>query len=171
MGGLNHLQLEMLKGLVKTKTGSDFNVTHIPYNGLAPALVGLRGGNGDVCTLPYASLVKNLHGKELKVIAVQRPKRLPSMPDVPTTGEQGFAEMDANDAYVNIAAPKGTPQPVLDKLESAILGAMRDPVVRKKIEELDIEVLDMNSRETRKWLEEDVKRLGGIVQKAGLVLN
>jgi tripartite-type tricarboxylate transporter receptor subunit TctC len=171
VGGLNHLQLEMLKGLVKTKTGSDFNVTHIPYNGLAPALVGLRGGNGDVCNLPYASLVKNLHGKELRVIAVQRPKRLPSMPDVPTTGEQGYPEMDANDAFVNIAAPKGTPQPVLDKLESAILGAMRDPVVRKKIEELDIEVLDMNSRDTRKWLEADVKRLGDIVQKAGLVLK
>ncbi|MBL0420577.1 tripartite tricarboxylate transporter substrate binding protein [Ramlibacter sp. AW1] len=171
VGGLNHLQLEMLKGLVKTKTGSELNVTHVPYNGLAPVLVGLRGGQVGICTAPFASLVKNLHGKELRVIAVQRPKRLPSLPDVPTTGEQGYPEMDANDAFVNIAAPKGTPQPILAKLESAVLGAMRDPVVRKKIEELDIEVLDMGSAETRKWLEDDVKRLSAVIQKAGLTLK
>ncbi|WP_167784737.1 Bug family tripartite tricarboxylate transporter substrate binding protein [Ramlibacter rhizophilus] len=168
VGGLNHLQLEMLKGFVKAKTGSDFNVTHVPYNGLAPALVGLRGNNVEVCTLPYASLVKNLHGKELRILAVQRPKRLPSIPDVGTTGEQGYPQMDANDAFVNIAAPKGTPQPVLAKLEAAVLKAMRDPAVRKKIEDLDIEVLDMNSRDTRAWLEQDVKRLSEVIHNAGL---
>jgi tripartite-type tricarboxylate transporter receptor subunit TctC len=76
--------------------------------------------------------------------------------------------MDANDAFVNIAAPKGTPQPVLARLEAAVLQAMRDPVVRKKIEDLDIEVLDMDSRATKKWLEDDVKRLSAVITHAGL---
>ncbi|RYZ10520.1 MAG: tripartite tricarboxylate transporter substrate binding protein, partial [Comamonadaceae bacterium] len=168
VGGLNHLQLEMFRGLVKAKTGRDFDAAHVPFNGVAPVLVGLRGKNVEICTAPYASIVKNLHGKELRILAVQRPRRLPSLPDVATTGEQGFPEMDGNDAFVNIAAPKGTPPAVLAKLEAAVLQAVRDPVVRKKIEELDIEVLDMNARETKKWLEDDVKKLSGVIQKAGL---
>ena len=168
VGGLNHLQLEMFRGLVKAKSGREFEATHVPYGGLAPVLVGLRGKTVEACTAPYASLVKNQHGKDLRILAVQRPKRLPSLPDVPTTGEQGYPEMDANDAFVNIAAPKGTPPAILAKLEDAVLKTMRDPVVRKKIEDLDIEVLDMNSRDTRKWLEDDVKRLSAVIQRAGL---
>jgi tripartite-type tricarboxylate transporter receptor subunit TctC len=118
--------------------------------------------------VPYASLVKNLHGKELRILAAQRPKRLPSLPDVATTGEQGYPEMDTNDAYVNIAAPKNTPAPVLAKLEAAVKDAMHDPVVRKKIEDLDIEVVYMDSKETKKWLEADSKKLGAVIREAGL---
>lgn len=168
VGGLNHLQLEMFKKLVKTKSGREFNATHIPYGGLAPALVALRAKDVQACTVPYASLVKNLHGKELRILAVQRPKRLPSLPDVPTTGEQGYPEMDTNDAYVNIAAPKNTPAPVLAKLEAAVKDAMHDPVVRKKIEDLDIEAIYMDSKETKKWLEADSKKLGAVIREAGL---
>jgi tripartite-type tricarboxylate transporter receptor subunit TctC len=168
VGGLNHLQLEMFRGLVKAKSGKELEATHVPYAGFAPILVGLKGQQVDVCTAPYSSLVKNNHGKDLRVLAVQRDKRLPSLPDVATTGEQGYPEMDGNDAFVNIAAPKGTPQPVLAKLEGAVLQAMRDPVVRKKIEDLDIEVLDMDSRATKKWLEDDVKRLSAVIKQAGL---
>ena len=57
---------------------------------------------------------------------------------------------------------------VLAKLEGAVLQAMRDPVVRKKIEDLDIEVLDMDSCATKKWLEDDVKRLSAVIKQAGL---
>ena len=167
-GGLNHLQLEMFKRVVKAKSGKEFKVTHVPYNGLAPALVGIKGQDVQACTLPYTGLVRNLDGKDLRIVAVQRATRVPSLPNVPTTGEQGYPEMDANDAFVNVAAPKGTPQPVIAKLEAALRQAVQDPVVRKKLEEIDVQTVFMNSRETQKWLEDDVKRFGTVIRDAGL---
>ena len=167
-GGLNHLQLEMFRRAVKAKTGKDYNVTHVPYNGLAPALTGVRDGSVQACTLPYTALVKNLHGKELRVLAVQSKNRLPWLPDVPTTGQQGFPELDGNDSFVNIAAPKGTPQPVVAKLEGALQKTMQDPTVRKKLEELEVQTVFMNSRETQRWLEDEVRKFSTIIREAGL---
>jgi tripartite-type tricarboxylate transporter receptor subunit TctC len=168
-GGLNHLQLEMFRRAVKAKTGKEYGVTHVPYNGLAPALVGVRDGSVQACTLPYTALVKNLNGKELRVLAVQSKNRLPWLPDVPTTGQQGYPELDGNDAFINIAAPRGTPEPVVAKLEAALQKTMKDPTVRKKLEELEVQSLFMGSRETQKWLEEDVRKFSTIIREAGLV--
>ena len=167
-GGLNHLQLEMFRNVVKSKTGKIYNVTHVPYNGLAPALTGIRDGSVQACMLPYTALVKNLNGKELRVLAVQSKARLPWLPDVPTTGQQGYPEMDGNDSFINIAAPKGTPEQVIAKLESALQKTMQDANVRKKLEELEVQTLFMGSRETNKWLEDEVRKFSTIIRDAGL---
>ena len=120
------------------------------------------------CTLPYTALVKNLHGKELRVLAVQSQSRLPWLPDVPTTGEQGYAELDGNEAFVNIAAPKGTPHAVIVKLESAIQKTMQDPTILSKLQDLEVRPVFMNSRETQKWLEDDVRKFSAIITQTGL---
>lgn len=167
-GGLNHLQLEQFKQVVKAKTGREFAVTHVPYNGLAPALTGIRSGSVQACNLPYAALVKNLDGKDLRVLAVQSRKRLPWMPAVPTTGQAGYPEMDGNDEYVNIDAPKGTPPAVVARLEGALQQAMQDPTVRRKLDDLEVEPVFMNSHDTQKWLEEDVRKFDTLIRAAGL---
>jgi tripartite-type tricarboxylate transporter receptor subunit TctC len=167
-GGLNHLQLEMFRKAVKARTGKDYNITHVPYNGLAPALTGVRDGSVQACMLPYTALVKNLNGKELRVLAVQSKGRLPWLPDVPTTGQQGYPELDGNDSFVNIAAPKGTPEPVIAKLEAALQKTMQDAAVRKKLEDLEVQTLFMGSRETQKWLEDEVRKFSTIIRDAGL---
>jgi tripartite-type tricarboxylate transporter receptor subunit TctC len=170
-GGLNHLQLEMFKRAVKAKTGKDFSVTHVPYNGLAPALTGVRDGSVQACTLPYTALVKNLNGKDLRVLAVQSGTRLPWLPDVPTTGQQGYPELDGNDAFINITAPKGTPAAVIAKLEAAVQKTMQDPAVRKKLDELEVRPLFMNSKDTQKWLDDDVRKFSGIIRESGLAVK
>lgn len=167
-GGLNHLQLEMFRSVVKGKTGKPYNVTHVPYNGLAPALTGIRDGSVNACMLPYTALVKNLNGKDLRVLAVQSKARLPWLPDVPTTGQEGYPEMDGNDSFVNIAAPKGTPEAVITRLESALQTTMHDATVRKKLEDLEVQWLFMNSRDTQKWLEDEVRKFSTIIRDAGL---
>lgn len=167
-GGLNHLQLEMFRSVVKAKTGKAYNVTHVPYNGLAPALTGIRDGSVQACMLPYTALVKNLNGKDLRVLAVQSKARLPWLPDVPTTGQQGYPEMDGNDSFVNIAAPKGTPEAVIARLEGALQKTMQDAGVRKKLEELEVQTLFMGSRDTQKWLEDEVRKFTTIIRDAGL---
>lgn len=167
VNGLNHLQLEMLKRQVKDK-GAPFEVTHVPYNGVAPALTALRAGDVQACTLPYSGQIKQFDGKDIRVIAMQAPKRISSMPNTPTTGEQGYPALDGNEALVNFAAPKGTPPAVLHKLEDAVRTAMQDPAIIKRLEEIDVQPTFVGSRETRKWLEDDVRKFTMIIRDAGL---
>jgi len=108
-GGLNHLQLEMFRSVVKTKTGKNYNVTHVPYNGLAPALVGIRDSSVQACMLPYTVLVKNLNGKELRVLAVQSKARLPWLPDVPTTGQLATPRWMSTTLLSTSQPPRGPP--------------------------------------------------------------
>jgi tripartite-type tricarboxylate transporter receptor subunit TctC len=167
--GLNHLQLEMFKGLVKRKqAGTPFNVTHVPYNGVAPALTALKAGDVDACVLPYSALVKNMDGAGLRVIAVQRGKRLPALPNAGTTGEQGFAEMDGNDQLVTLSAPAGTPPQILRKIESALRSAMSDSSVFATLTDMDVQPTFVKSADAQKWLEDDVKKLSTIIQEVGL---
>ena len=171
VGGLNHLQLEMFKREAKA-SGKTLEATHVPYNGVAPALTALRAGTDvQVCALPYSGLIKNLHGKDIRVLAVQRPKRLTSLPEVPTTGESGFPGLDGNDALVNLSAPKATPAAVLQKLESAVRTAMEDPAVMRRLEEIDVQPDFVGARETQQWLEEDVRKFSTIIDEAGLVVE
>jgi tripartite-type tricarboxylate transporter receptor subunit TctC len=171
-GGLNHLQLEMFKSLVKRKNPSvPFNITHVPYNGVAPALTALRAGDVDACVLPYSGLIRNTDGNGIRVIAVQRGKRLATMPNVPTTGEQGYPEMDENDQMVTISAPAHTPQPVVQKLEAAIQSVMSDPTVIASMNELDVQPAFVKAADAQKWLEDDVKKLSPLIQATGLAVQ
>lgn len=171
VGGLNHLQLEMFKREARAG-GTPLDVTHVPYNGVAPALTALRAGTDvQVCALPYSGLIKNLDGKDIRVLAVQRPKRLPSLPEAPTTGESGFPGLDGNDALVNLSAPKSTPPAVLQKLEKAVRTAMEDPAIMRRLEEIDVQPVFVGAGETRKWLEEDVRKFTAIIREAGLAVE
>jgi tripartite-type tricarboxylate transporter receptor subunit TctC len=171
VGGLNHLQLEMFKREVKAG-GKTLEATHVPYNGVAPALTALRAGTDvQACTLPYSGLIKNLDGKDIRVLAVQRPERLTALPHVPSTGESGFPGLNGNDALVNLSAPKSTPPAVLQKLEAAVRTAMEDPAVMRRLEEIDVQPVFVGARETRKWLEEDVRKFTTIIREAGLVVE
>jgi tripartite-type tricarboxylate transporter receptor subunit TctC len=171
-GGLNHLQLEMFKGLVKRKHPSaTFNVTHVPYNGVAPALTALRAGDVDACVLPYSGLIKNTNGNGIRVIAVQRGKRLPALANVATTGEQGYAEMDGNDQMVTLSAPARTPPAIVQKLESAIQSVMSEPGVIASLNDLDVQPAFVKAADAQKWLDADVKKLSALIQSSGLAVQ
>ncbi len=164
-GGLNHLEFEMLKLEVKQK----LDIQHVPQLGVNPALTALLGNQVQVATLPYSSLVKKNNGKQLRIIAVQRPKRLPSIPDVPTTGEEGFPDLDSNNYYSNYLAPAGTPAAVTAKLEAAFKKAAGDKEVCARLEQLDIQPDYLNSRELQAWLEGQVSKFETVIKKAHIV--
>ncbi len=164
-GGLNHLEFEMLKLLVKQK----LDIPHVPQPGVAPALTALMGNQVQVATLPYSNLLKKNNGKLIRIIAVERPKRLPSIPDVSTTGEQGFAKLDTNNYYLNYLAPAGTPAAIIAKLEEAFLKTARDKEVIKSLEQLDIQPDVMNSKELRAWLEAQIRKFEGVIEQAHIV--
>ncbi len=172
LAGLNHLQFEMFKMLAKDKHGGpQLDLPHIPYNGVAPALTALRANQVQACTLPYSSLLKNNDGKDIRIIAVMRPQRIANIAHVPTCAEQGYAEMDGNNSMINFSAPAGTPEPILAKLEATLQKALQDNEVRQKLEDIDAPPEFLNSRETREWLDRDVRKYEKIIRDAGLAVQ
>jgi tripartite-type tricarboxylate transporter receptor subunit TctC len=172
LAGLNHLQFEMFKTLVKDKyNGLQLDLPHVPYNGVAPALTALRGNQVQVCTLPYSGLLKNNDGKGIRLIAVMRPQRISSIAQVQTCGEQGFPEMDTNNSMVNFSAPAGTPAPILEKLEAALQKTMQDNDVRQKLDDIDAAPTFLNAKEMKEWLDGDVRKWEMIIRNANLAVK
>jgi tripartite-type tricarboxylate transporter receptor subunit TctC len=101
-------------------------VTQVPYRGAGPALVDLLGGQVDLS--PIASVVAGplaTSGK-IKVYAVIGKRRFSGLPDVPTFGDLGYKKLDV-DFWHMLLAPAGTPQPMIDKLNTALRTALADP--------------------------------------------
>ncbi len=168
-GSQNHLQLEMLRSLIKAKHPEQkFELTPVPYNGLAPALTALRRGDVDACVLPYAASVKDLDGKEIRIISVQAPKRIAQIPQVQTTGEQGFPEMDQNESPVIFTVLKGTRPDVVRKIEAALKETLQDPAVIKRLDDADLQPGFVGTAETGPRISSDVAKTLQIIRDAKL---
>src|SRR3546814_15524068 len=117
---------------------------HVPYKGLGPALVGLMAGQVQVVFDNLPSSAGFLASGKLRALAVASPKRIESMPDVPTYAEAGYPQLNTP-SWFGLAAPAGTPEAVLDQLNQAVRQALADPKVAADIERLGA-VPDYTSR-------------------------
>jgi tripartite-type tricarboxylate transporter receptor subunit TctC len=164
-GGINHLEFELFKMLVKGK----LDIEHVPYQGVAPALTALLGNQVQFCNLPYSSLLKKHHPTSIRLLAVLSPQRIPFLPDIPAVGEEGYPEVGNSQSHLNFSAPAGTPASIIAKLEAAFEKAMQDKELRGKIEQLDTQPVFINSRDTHRMLEQQVLRWEEVIKKANIV--
>ncbi len=112
----------------------------IPYRGAAPALHDMIGGRLDVLCSSPASSIALVSGGLVRAYAVTGGSRLASTPDIPTVDEAGFPEMH-NSIWGGLFAPKGTPQSVIAKLNSAAMSALADSAVQQQLAKLGQEVV------------------------------
>lgn len=107
----------------------------VPYKGTAPAMTDLIGGQIDLMCDQTTSTIPQIEGKRVKSFAVTTPARLnsPALKDAPTLQEAGFKDFTVT-IWQGLYAPKGTPAPVLKKLNDALKSAIRDPEFIKKQE-------------------------------------
>ncbi len=127
-GGIGHLQTELFKSL----TGAF--ITHIPYRGAGPALNDTVGGQVPIIFDNLPSALPHIKAGRLVAIVVAAPERLSVLPDVPTFKEVGLEPVNRM-AYYGLIAPKGLPKDVVDKVYNATQQALKDPAVRKRIED------------------------------------
>jgi tripartite-type tricarboxylate transporter receptor subunit TctC len=109
--------------------------TTIPYTGTGPAMNALVGGQVDYMCDQIVNVVPQVQGGTIKAYAIGTPERNPALPDVPTSREAGLPEFQAS-AWNALFAPKGTPQPIIDKLSSALDKALDDASTRKRLLDL-----------------------------------
>jgi tripartite-type tricarboxylate transporter receptor subunit TctC len=129
VGTTPHLAVERLKQL----TGIE--LVHVPYRGAPPAMQALITGDVQLYLAGWGVGRGFVESGKAKALAVASEKRLPNVPDVPTASEGGVPGYVAENWW-GLAAPKGTPQPVIDALHEAVNVALQDPVVAAKLAEL-----------------------------------
>lgn len=147
----------------------NFNPTLVPYKGTGPALQDLVAGQIDYMVDQSLNVIPHIKGGSVRGYAIAAPARLASLPDVPTTREQGVDfEFSAWNAMV---APKGTPKDVLAKLLDALSKALDDPKVRARYAELGSTAPqgeDRGPAALQKLVESEIARITPVIKAAGV---
>jgi tripartite-type tricarboxylate transporter receptor subunit TctC len=116
---------------------------YVPYRGTAPALTDLVAGQIDIIVDQTSNSISQIRAKTIRAYAVTSEKRVESAPEIPTTDEEGLKGFHMT-LWSGLWVPKDTPKDVIAKLNAAAVEAMNDPEVRKKFENLG---LDMPSKD------------------------
>ena len=162
-GTTSHLTSEMLQLLGQVQ------VQHIPYRGTAPALQDLLSGNVDfMCDNLGVSLPLVDSGK-LRLLAVASPKRMASLPDMPTVAETlpGFESV----AWYAVVAPPKTPKAITEKINADINEALRDPQLQDRLKKLSAEVVGGSTEATATYLRDEVERWNKVIKAANVKLQ
>ena len=120
-------------------------ITHVPYRGAGPVMQDLIGGRIDYMCDTIQTGAQQAKAKTVKGVAVMSPKRVPIIADLPTTGEQGLAGVEAT-VWNAFFLPKGTPDTIVRKLNKAMNDALDNPVTRKRLEDLGLEIVPLEQR-------------------------
>ena len=147
------------------KTGT--SGIHIPYKGGSAAHLDIIAGNSNVSFQNLGSITTHVRGGKMKLLAVTADKRDPTFPNVPTLAETGVTGLEVF-SWQALVAPKGLPREVSDKLLPAVLQAIRDPAVVKKLGDIGFEVVGNTPAEFGKFLNDELARWKGVVDAGGI---
>jgi len=139
-GSGQHLFVALLSSL----TGMKMN--HVPYRGSGQATADLLGGQVPVSMPGTAGMVGHIKNGKLRALAVSGAKRSPQLPDVPTVMEAGVPGYEAY-VWMGLLAPKGTPQPIIDKLYRTVLQALASNDVKTHMATAGIEIVGSSPAE------------------------
>jgi tripartite-type tricarboxylate transporter receptor subunit TctC len=146
------------------------NITHIPYRGEGPVTQDLIGGRIDYLCSTIQNGAPQAKQGTVKAIAVMAEKRVPIIPDVATTGEQGLRGVEAS-VWNAFFLPKGTPEPIVRKLNKAMSETLDDPTIRARLEELGLEIVAPERRTPEylaKYLPAEIERWAKPIRAAGI---
>jgi len=160
IGSPGHLSGELLGTL------AGVSMVHVAYKGAAPALIDAMSGQIQVyfgnlpVTLPHATSGK------LRPLAVTSPKRTPAVPDLPTVAEAGVPGFELSPWY-GVMTRAGVPDPILDRIESDTVRALRDPDMRARIVKLGGEPAGTRRAEFAAFLKSEAVKWGRLVKASG----
>lgn len=163
-GSLGHLALEMMSQATDTRW------LHVPYRGAAPLLNDMVAGTVALTFTVPASALPMVQNGMLKPIAVAAPERTAMMPDVPSFAELGHPQVDCP-LWLGVMAPKGTPQPVVTRLNEVLLETLRDPTVRANLERSGAAVTGHGPAEFAALLRTDEQRWGEVIRRGHITLD
>ena len=142
------------------------DITHIPFKGAGPAMTAVLGGQPPIGVLAGTAPLPHVKAGKIRVLAVSSAKRLASLPDVPTLNELGFPGME-DYTWVGLFVPAGVPAEVAQKLNAALLAAVRSPEVKERLEALAFEITAAPLAETATYVKSELVKWGKVVRETG----
>ena len=150
--------------LFKLEAGID--ITHVPYRGGGPAIADIAAGHVDLYSGDVFPLLGQLQARTVRPIAIFDTRRAAQIPDVPTSGEQGYPGALMSNWY-GIVAPIGITTEMRDRLEKAFLTVLRSPHISERLTSTGL-TGPLGAADFRKVLEAEVALWPGRIEKMGL---
>ncbi|MYZ44632.1 tripartite tricarboxylate transporter substrate binding protein [Schauerella aestuarii] len=163
-GSTFHMSAELFKSM------AGVDIMHVPYRGGGPALVDTMAGQVDMSFPVLSAAQQQVQGGKLRALGVTGPKRSPLMPDVPTIAEAGVAGY-AFETWFMTFAPAGTPQPVIDKLNTTLNAALGSPALAKRMVEQGFDPLVSTPAEARTRLAQEMPVWAKLVKERGITVE
>jgi tripartite-type tricarboxylate transporter receptor subunit TctC len=161
VGGFGHICGELFTLMTGTK------MTHIPYKSSAPSLTDLVAGNIQVLFNNMISTTPFVKAGRVRALATTGAKRSPALPDLPTLAESGLKGYE-NSSWSAVAAPAGTPQPVIGRLHKEFMEILRMPDIRKRHDEVGAEIIASSPAEFHAYLKSELAKFEKLVKAAGI---
>jgi tripartite-type tricarboxylate transporter receptor subunit TctC len=163
LGTSVHLSGELFRALTGVQ------MVHVPYRGAGPALTDLIAGQVHVLFDNLPSSVEHIRAGKLRALGVTTAERSPALPDVPTVGEtvQGYEAS----AWFGMGAPKGTPRPIIERLNREINAALKDPEMVKKLADLGGTVIPGTPEDFGKLVADETEKWSKVVEFSGAKLE
>ena len=154
-------------GLAVFQAATGVNVTHVPYKGSGPALTDVVGGQIQLMHTTTVSAEAQIKSGRVRVIGVASAKRLALLPDVPTLAESGIKDADAL-VWFGMSAPAKTPRAIIDKLNAESNKILLMPDVRRRLDELGLEVQGGTPEQFAAFIKKEAERIGKLIKTGAL---
>ena len=164
IGAASHLTME----LFKTRTGTDF--VHVPYRGSAPLVQDLLGGRVDLSFATAPTVLGQVRGGDLRVLAVASPTGSPQVPDAPTLARERVPGVEA-DAWLAIFAPAGIAPAIRARYRDLLAAALDKPEVKTAVDGLGMLVNWREPEAFATFQAADVKRWADIIKAANVAVE
>ena len=164
LGGTGHLAGE----LFKTVTGTQ--MTHIPYKSAGPALTDLTAGQVQVMFGTMLAAVPLIKNGKIRPIAVTSDKRTVALPEVPTFMESGLRNFEAV-SWNCMVAPAGTPEPVIQRLNTELVKIVNDPTVLQRLTADGVVGAGSTPQQLAAYIKSESEKWGKVIRDAGVKPN
>ena len=160
-GTSNHLSLLLFLSLAKV------DITHVPYQGAAPAVADVVGGHAHMTFAPSPASLALVQAGRLRVLAVTTTSRWSGLPEVPTVAEAGVPGYELT-SWVGLLAPSATPPAVVSRLHATVLESLATPGVRDVLVKSGADPVGSRPEEFARHLKVEIAKWGKVLKAAGI---
>jgi tripartite-type tricarboxylate transporter receptor subunit TctC len=161
VGTSPHLSGELFKRM------AGFEMTHVPYRGVAPALSDVIPGRVDMMFNTAAGVLQQVRSGQVRGLAVSTVKRFPTAPEFPTVSESGLPGFDVTSWYA-LFVPIKTPVDIVKKIHADTAAILAEPAIKTRLEQVGVEVVASTSAELGARLKAETDQWGPIIKAAGI---
>jgi tripartite-type tricarboxylate transporter receptor subunit TctC len=163
-GTTSHLSLELFKMM------AGVDIVHVPYNGSAPARTDLLGGQVQMSINDLGTFIGDIRSGSLRVLAAGTKEPSHFLPGVPTLAQSGLPDYSSTGWYA-LAAPSGTPKPIVEAISKAVIKVLKSPAVAKSIEAAGADVGAGTTSETNRFIAAEAAKWKKAVDTSGATIE